>query len=218
MVADIVPGATGLHAVTADGYRAVEVKSASTPLLAALVGTLNDLNQTIQYCDAYLAMFRIPGESLLVEDALWSSALISYFRACDANGKNAKVNLSLLDLVEGAREVHNHFRDLRSKYVAHSVNPLEQVSVVAILTDANDTDRAVFNIATGHVSFNPLDETGANNLKRLAQILGTDLQERVSDASTAVEREVNELGLDRVYGFRDVEFIIPDVETMSKPR
>ena len=217
-VSDIVPGSSSFYPIPSAGLRVVEVKTASSRALAAMVGALNDLNLTIVYCDTYIRVFGQPDESTTIVDALWSSALVAYFRACDANGKNARVDLAVLDTVEGTREAHNHFRDLRSKYVAHSVNSLEQVSVVAVLTDAPMVNRKIVNIMTGHASFNPLNEDGANSLKRLAQMLRVELQSRVSEATEAVARELDGMALDDVYKLENVRFTIPDVEAMSKSR
>ena len=77
----------------------------------------------------------------------WTAALISYIR-CFATGKRFGLSPeTVFKGREGATEVHEFVLDLRTKHIAHSVNPFEQTVVGVILSAPESGRREVEGVA-----------------------------------------------------------------------
>jgi hypothetical protein len=232
LAADVVKGATKVHPVAKDGLRAVKVETGSVGLLRDLSGVHEDLRQTISFCEAYLAFIQHPARAEVtadgpdlstvqrtVEDGLWSGALIAYSRAFGTGVRlEARLTPAVFEETEGAAATHKHFVDLRSKYVAHSVNSLEQSTVVAFLQVGPTADPDTFDVAVGHLRFDPLNEEGASTLIQLALIAGKSVEERIEAATETVRSELDTLGAAGRQALPEVEFDVPDVEQMGRRR
>lgn len=230
--ADVVKGATKVHPVAKDGLRAVEVETGSAGLLRDLSGVHEDLRQAIAFGETYLAFIQQPAQAGVtaegpdpsavqqtVEDGLWSGALIAYSRAFGTGVRHeARLTPAVFASTENAPEAHKHFVDLRSKYVAHSVNSLEQSTVVAFLQTGPTADRDAFDVGVGHLRIVPLDEEGASTLIQLALIASKSVEERIEAATETVRSELDAFGAAGRQKLPEVEFDVPDIAQMGRRR
>lgn len=231
---DLPQGATGIVPGFVDGRRGVEAKIPSAQSYADLMGVLGDLRQTIDYCNAFLRVSAYPlpeppdpGSPPIedwqrtIEDALWSSALISYWRAFGTGvRKEVRLTPAIFDEVENASDHHKHFSDLRSKYVAHSVNALEQLTTVVLLPAPLTTehDMSSIDIGIGSGRITPLNEDGVLVLRRLAEIAAQWVLQRIGEMGVTVRTELDQAGLKVIATWPPYELVIPDVEAMGKAR
>jgi hypothetical protein len=105
--------------------------------LADLCGALNDLNEAIRYCDLHIEIDPTEGgisiEEMLRRDhtrnALCRAAFTSYGR-CFGTGVRASLDSDLVKrLPAHLQDRHAQVKNLRDKWVAHSVNSFEDVRI-----------------------------------------------------------------------------------------
>jgi hypothetical protein len=110
--------------------------------LADLHSISIDLKFCADCCDRVVQVATADQPDVLLEQALWTAALISYSR-CFASGRRFGLGESTFEGHEPlVLQLHRYFRDTRDKYVAHSVSPFEQV-VPGLLFDASEPPKEV---------------------------------------------------------------------------
>ena len=101
-------------------------------------------------------------------EALWTAALVKYIR-CFATGKRFGLDVSVFDGLEGARDTHQFFKDMRDKHVVHSVNPFEDASVGVVLCGEPGAEQAE-GVAVFQHKLVCTDQNGVQTLERLAAV------------------------------------------------
>lgn len=146
------------------GTRLVRLDTPTTRALRDLVGATFDMKRVAELCREYVAVIETDCPQV-VQDALWMTAVVLYAR-CFNKGVRQPLKASLLDELPGkAREAHEHFMDLRDKFIAHSVSVYEQTLPYAVV--GLETGESL-GTGTAHFWANPMDRTGAETLERLA--------------------------------------------------
>ena len=150
--------------------------------LADLNGIDFDLRTVSEYCDLFLSK-EYPGtsrEESQVMAALCVAAIVSYGRTI-SSGVRTGITLEQIEkLPEHLQEAHRYFKDFRDKFVAHSVNALEENTVKAYLVPAERGPRAVASISVQHgrvMMLSGYDMTGLRDLANaLIAIVATDAE------------------------------------------
>ncbi len=200
-----------LPAVPLDGPHAAR--------LADLASVLQDLRFVIGSCDRLEPLVADDADSdpVLVR-ALWSSAVVAYSR-CFATGKRLGLSEADVEAVEGdALKVHNYFREMRDKHIAHSVNPFEEIKVGALLGNDDDGNFGVVGvgyIAMSHVSGTP---EGVNNLRLLSTQLAKRVSELGEDATTEVLAEAQTLDIEELRARKPMRVTASGPERASEAR
>lgn len=116
-------------------HRAVQITLPGAETLADLFGIAYDLDESVQLCNKAVELSsETPTDYRLVE-AVVTAALVRYFR-CQSTGVRLGIQSSdLASLSEDDLRIHQYLKDLRDKYVAHSVNPFENSYVTATATE-----------------------------------------------------------------------------------
>jgi hypothetical protein len=110
-----------------------ELETQNARLLADHASVFQDLGFCIQCCDRLASMLRDGRKDTVLQQALWTSALVAYAR-CFGTGVRYGITPEIYARFEGEPlEVHKHYIKMRNKHIAHSVNPFEQVKVGAVL-------------------------------------------------------------------------------------
>jgi hypothetical protein len=198
------------------------------PLNGRRAGVLADLgavNQDVKFvmacCARLVAALKDEDHDGVVAQALFTAAVITYAR-CFNTGKRTGLNesdVAKLGFDEDVLGFHRQVLDMRSKHIAHSVNPFEIISVGAILSPPEAENRKVegIKIFTGRLI--TFDESGIKQLheicKRLANLVIAKRAERLqTDAlAEACEVEINELYSRQALGAR-----VPGPETAGITR
>ena len=173
------------------GTRIAQLETPTTRALRDLVGATFDMKRVTELCRQYVSSMENDAAQI-VQDALWMTAVVLYAR-CFNGGVRQSLDTAVLDLIpEKSREMHEHFIDLRDKFVAHSVNAYEQtLSYAVVSTDTND----VLSTGTKHLWANPMSRQSAETLEGLVwAFYNSGIQERallgavVGDEARALDK------------------------------
>ena len=105
-----------------------QVETPEARLYADLVGTAHDLDRVRLFIDAWFQT-----EDLVLQDALFTAALIAY-RRCFTTGVRAQLDpAELTALGNDAAEFHRYLCEQASKLAAHPVNAFEQVKIGVVV-------------------------------------------------------------------------------------
>jgi hypothetical protein len=164
-------------------YWGVPIPELDTERLADYFGVERDLESVVAFCKRICEHSgQRPRDSQLL-DALTVAAVIRYGRCFDDSARDRIPNEVLDELEPQTRSLHEAFRALRSKHVAHSVNPFEENTVVAEVSDRPDQTEAN-GIGVVMAYWASLDQEGATLLQRLAEHFLEMIQSKI-----VVERE-----------------------------
>lgn len=110
---DYIDGATMIMANANPGERVVKIKTRSSKKLRDIGSILNDLQQTIQLCNTYLAVISQGDLPREIENALWMSALTVYVRCFTSDVRTGeKLDMHALDALDGGpHTAHAYFID-----------------------------------------------------------------------------------------------------------
>jgi len=199
-----------------EGGLAVRVRTKSSGALEDWAGVHADLGAVIAYADQALAFMDAGGTIEIVERALTSAALIAYGR-CFGSGIRHLAQLDLSGLTSEELKAHQHFRDLRDKYIAHSINSHEQNITHAVLAEP-PADPELLQVNHLHVSSDPLNHLGFTHLRALATKLEAQLGLQFDQALANVRAEVLAISLDHLYSIDPLEIHLPGVEESGLSR
>ncbi|MDQ5827865.1 MAG: hypothetical protein M3441_27345 [Chloroflexota bacterium] len=154
-------------------------------LLSELAGIEEDLQATVMICRKLeVAWTTEPVDTTLIE-ALSAAAVVRYWR-CFGSGVRRPLPLELLeDLRPKQRELHALVRDLRNKYVAHSVSAFEDNNVLLELSMPPDAPN-IMDISVDHWRLAGLKADMARALGNVAERLAA----KVYDLFTAERQRV----------------------------
>jgi hypothetical protein len=164
--------------------------------LADLGAVVQDLKFVMRCCAKLIrAMDEDPQDDVLMQ-ALFTAAVITYAR-CFNTGKRGGLNdsdLTKLGFEGDPRGFHRQVMDMRSKHVAHSVNPFEMISVGAVLSPPDARPRRVEAIVTFSARHIAFDAEGTRQIfevcKRLIDGVIAQRAERLQDDVLAEARTV----------------------------
>ncbi|MDQ3740123.1 MAG: hypothetical protein M3389_04180, partial [Actinomycetota bacterium] len=112
----------------------ITIESEDARALADLVSIKRDLEFVATAAERLAELTSRESVDVVAARALQTAALIAYVR-CFASGKRFGLNDDTLSKgPKGAREYHQHLKDMRDKHIAHSVNPFEQAKIGVILS------------------------------------------------------------------------------------
>jgi len=137
--------------------------------LASLGGIEQDLRGVIAYCDLLIERSEIAKLNFVEWEAISSAALVRYAR-CFSFGVRDSLTHGLLDTADAAlKEAHRFFVELRSKHVAHSINPFEENDVTLQIAAHFQSSQEIFAVNTSHGRLIGLSFGAPDQLKRLAE-------------------------------------------------
>ncbi len=159
-------------------------------------------------------------DSLLVQ-SYWTAALVAYVR-CFSSGKRGGLSESVFDGIQGPKypaiEVHNYYRGLRDKHIAHSVNPFEQVKVGAILSPPSAPDRKVEGVGVLSGRHICVDLKGVDALYALARVAHKKTREKCKRLERTALDIAAKLDLKELYLRETLRITVPAPEQAGQPR
>lgn len=185
--------------------------------LADLVSISQDLNFCIDCCERLVGLLESDSKESTLIQSLWTSALISYVR-CFATGKRFGLSEDILLKFEGEPiEVHNYYKNLRDKNIAHSVNPFEQIKIGVVLShpDSEKEVLGIANLGMKHIS------GVADDVRQLAQIALTFLAEVAKlrkDAQDQTLIAAKKIPIADLYRQPRMQLVAPSGEQAGKAR
>lgn len=198
------------------GKRVVKLTTTTTAALRDITGALFDMNRVVELCQEFLSDEESEAHELSpASQALWMTALVLYAR-CFNGGVRRPLDTSALDAIPGqSREAHQHFINLRDKFIGHSVNAYEQTPVFAVVDEKTSE---VLRVGTIHALAIPMNKLGVETLKRLAHgFVETGELQRAS-LEMIVESEAKSLGREEVGRLLDLHLTPPSVARAGRQR
>jgi hypothetical protein len=128
--------------------RAVEVKLDEATVLADLYSISYDLGLATHLAKA-ARKAATDGQDSIVVEGLVTASLIRYFRCFATNVRLGLVRSDLVGLSDQLLKQHDYFKDLRDKFVAHSVNPFEENWVTATASVRDGIPQPITSLAHG---------------------------------------------------------------------
>lgn len=172
--------------------KSVEVEVPGGKELAELRAVLHDLKWVIEVCERLIAMLDTRLEEAVLTEALSTAALVRYMR-CFSQGVRPKAPRELLDSLSDREQVrHQWFKDLRDKYVAHSVNPFEENVLTVLVPEEPTPNTQISGLGFGHSRL-LLDHDLARELHALAASIASGLEDLIEVKTAEVLARVREL-------------------------
>lgn len=131
-------------------HRAVQITIPEAETLADLFGIEYDLDESAQLCGKALELCQESPIDYRLVEAVVTAALVRYFRCL---GTSVRLGIQADDLVGLNHEEmksHRYLKDLRDKYVVHSVNPFEHSYVTVTATDRDGEILPITSISSGN--------------------------------------------------------------------
>lgn len=188
---------------------------------ADYISIFQDLNFVLEALNRLRGLLGEEEPDAVIVQAYWAAALVAYVR-CFSTGKRTGLSESIYEGIQGpeqsAIEVHRHFKAMRDKHIAHSVNPFEQVEVGIMLAPESAPERKVEGVATLTLRHISPTVDGVESLHELArtarQKTGSECQ-RLQQTCLAVAKT---LDLDDLYEAAVIRATAPGPEEASQPR
>lgn len=140
--------------------------------LASLIGIQSDLIGVIAYCERLASEGEHKLDSTSVE--AFSAAAVMRYARCFSTGVRQWLPIDILSKAEAhLQQAHEHFMHLRSKHIAHSVNPFEENTVTVSISDDMKSSSEIKTVNSAHGRVAGLLPAAADALKELTQwVLG----------------------------------------------
>jgi hypothetical protein len=204
---------TQLPTVPLDGRRA--------GLLADLGAVTQDMKFVMHCCQRLVAGMADEQPDGVVMEALFTAAVITYAR-CFNTGKRSSLSendLTKLGLEGDLRGFHRQVLDMRSKHVAHSVNPFEMITVGAVLSPTDAENRQVEGIAVLIVRHIAFDADGVTQLHEVCKrLVDRVIAARAEHLQAAALEEAREIAIDELYQRPHLRAQPPGPEAAGVPR
>ena len=205
----------------------VDFSIRETQWLADLHGIESDLGDTDKLCAKSLALMA-PAPDQEAQLANWVeqnwvagelsfAAVVKYGRTF-GSGVRASIPIEWLkSLPEPYQKCHRYFKDLRDKFVAHSVNAFEDNQVFACLSPQfAPTEVASITVDTGR--YTTLSTTDLTNLRKLAGALKARVQLEISHETARVLKLARAIPLADMLARETDSRPIPSASDVGKPR
>jgi hypothetical protein len=120
-------------------------------------------------CERYRRTdYTASSDDLLLAQSLFFSAVVTYGRTLGSGVRSGVTRDQIRQLSEPLQHRHHYFKDIRDKFVAHSVNAFEENSVKLYLTPEEHGERSVSSIGLGHSRIAALSHMDIAGLQELA--------------------------------------------------
>ncbi len=198
-------------------FLSVEVDYPEAKEWADIVSLTNDIDSTIQICDRLIHYLAATSEDRIIIESLWTTALIKYAR-CFTSGKRFGLSRALFDGLNGdPHGAHEYFINIRSKHIAHSINPFEQVTTGLVLSDPETEKKAAGTVTFSQWHISATGD-GVQTLKNLCFVLRAKLSETGKDLYKKVLKIGQQLNIGELYSKAELKTTTPGPYDAGKAR
>lgn len=172
-------------------------------LLADLTGVEVDLNATEDICALLLTKTAEKQTDWTLTEALCAAALIRYGRAF-GSGIRAGVPHEIIALLsDELQETHQYFKNLRDRWIAHSLNAFEENIVHAYLVPEERGPKGIASISVQHQRVITLSSEDIARLKALAAEIRKHVTNYIEQEKRKVLEYAQSLPVDDFYTQKD---------------
>lgn len=190
--------------------RAFKMTTPAAREVADLLAMQQDLTFVAEACDLLLDLdVDDPPLRTTLTRALWSSALIAYKR-CFTTGKRLGLTEDDVRRVPGGEEAvdfHRKMVALRDKHVAHSVNPLEFITIGVMVGALSHADEeGITGLVTLFGAHWETSPTNIDGLRRLAGELLAVVMDRAEEQTPALREAAESIGIETVKRWPEITY------------
>ena len=177
----------------------------------------NDLASTVDILKRLRELLKTKCKDQVILESLWTTALIKYYR-CFKHGKRKFISSDIFKdkKLEGdPLGCHNYYYNMRSKHIAHSVNPFEQVKINGVLSDDK---KKVIGIALLSQKLVCIDLDGTETFLKLVMIAKNHVCEKVKEYRNRVVEKCKTLPIEALPKELSVKLKTPSPDEVCKDR
>lgn len=179
-------------------HRAVEVTLPEAEVLADLYGIVFDLEATTRLCAKAIELGQPIQHDYLIVEGLVAAAVVRYCRCFPSRARLGLRREDLAELDDEDLQTHNYFKNLRDKFVAHSVNPFEETYVTATASEQDGIKYPIQSVGPGQHRL-VLSPTTAEALADLITKVNGIVRRRVSAEEQRLLGVIQALPLDTIH-------------------
>jgi len=136
--------------------------------LADLTGVEYDLRQSAEFCRELIKRREVsPYGDMEILQALCVAAITIYGRTLGTGVRTGISRDQIERLTPELQEEHQYFKDLRDKWIAHSVNAYEHNNVVARPVPEERGERKIYDVSVQHTRVAIISDHDIRNLLKL---------------------------------------------------
>jgi len=182
-------------------WRFIDFSVREAQRLADLASIKVDLNTTENICDLFITERQKAEqpEALVLIEALCTAAIVRYGRSFVSGVREMIPSNVIEQLPQEVQESHRFFKDLRDKWVAHSVNAFEDTHVVAYLTPEELEPKSVSSISALPNRIVCLSIQDMLRLKKLAAAVRARVSRLIEDENEKVLSHARSLPTEQLY-------------------
>ena len=170
--------------------------------LADMHGVSYDLELVCSFCSRFLENDYLDSrENMLLSQALFTSAVVPYGRAFGSGVRSGVTQGQLGELSDELQASHRYFKDVRDKFVAHSVNVYEDNQVNLYLMPEGRGDPGVASIGLMHSRVATLSGEDIERLQELALTVQSLVKAEITSEQERVLQFAKSLPLAEVRNF-----------------
>ena len=178
--------------------RAVEVKLPEAEVLADLYGIVFDLDAATYLCEKAVEQGQPRRHDSLLVEGLVAAAVVRYGRCFSTGARSGLRRQDIAKLNADDLATHNYFKDLRDKFVAHSVNPFEVTYVTTTTRERDGTKCPIRSVGAGQHRL-LLSADTAEALAHLISMVKAIVQVRVSAEKQRLLEVIQALPLETIH-------------------
>lgn len=187
----------------------VEVNYEEAKKLVDYSSIQNDLRFMIEQLSRLLKLLKEKSEDRILIQSFFTSALIAYFR-CFSHGKRLRLSPNIFkDLKGEPLGVHNYYKNLRDKLVAHSVNPFEETKVGLVLSNPKERPPKIEGVVRLSRQLISLTPEGVNNFLKLALHAESFVGKQIQKYITKTLKAGKHLSIDALYSKSSMKSYVP---------
>jgi hypothetical protein len=137
------------------------------------------------------------GEADIVQHSLWTTALIAYAR-CFGTGVRARLDKGIFGDQEDMIRMHDYYKNIRDKHLAHSVNPFEVTATGIAVLDPHGEEPYVYDATSIHATRSTEHSTTMRYLADQAGWLQRHARQKRHEALQKVLRRGKELTREQI--------------------
>lgn len=165
--------------------RAAHINIPESARLADLYGILVDLDAAHYLCGRAEELSKGQQADFMLIEGIVCAAVVRYGRCLESRVRLGILSEQIALLTEDMQSLHRFFKDLRDKFVAHSVNPFEASFVTASVTERDGELLPIQSVSAGHSRI-MLTGATAYDLARLLKAIKAIIKEDVRDEEVRV--------------------------------
>ena len=186
---------------------------------ADLTGINTDLRDVVDVCDRFSTEHdssASPDWKLL--EVCCTAAIVRYGRTFPSGVRTGIGEEFLSRLSREDQDVHRLFKNLRDKWIAHSVNPFEENQVIVWLAPLETSGPAVVGVAVQETRVTSMGNADMQRLKSLAANLRKIVFSELSKERSKVDRFAKRMDPLPLYSQVEVSSELPNNDAAGKSR